>query len=182
MATLERSYIVKSYEELRESLEALVLRYKTNTEKCSAADLAGRYRVAYEALKSNIFDLASQMIKIRSFSDIYVPMDEEEETRKFVREVEQLYARDRIGARVSVALFERFSVPEAAAVMDELRGKVNAMYSEFLKKYTVLLVFKDISEKPLPYNRLLGAAYLDGKWIPKEMPSNVIAYISKEAM
>ena len=67
---------MKTYEELRESLEALVLRYKNNTERCSAADLAGRYRVAYESLKKNISETASQMIKIRSYLGFLIVDDE----------------------------------------------------------------------------------------------------------
>lgn len=173
---------MKDESKVLESLEVLVLRYKTNKEKCSPEDLRGKYALAFRNLMQQIADAASHYVteKIRGFT-----VQDDDEGRALAEKVKQMYRTEGYGQRISRALFQEYSVQELKAIAEEYRDKIKGIWEPYFNRFSEILATPGCFDHynpsaPLIYNSLIERYYVSGRWIKRSDPEGVVISIRKE--
>lgn len=172
-----------SKEEMRKTLENTLSKYKNNKEKVPAADLAGKYKAAFDKLKTQLKDATNDYLIQITIADFKIlERDGDEVIKQFQRVIDDFEA----GKKAGRAIFKNYSIQELERIGAELKAKLNEAWIPYFHKHTCLYItepcLQDPPETPAIYNDLIDQFYdLEAeRWETREKPKGeaILMFIS----
>lgn len=162
-----------SKEEMRKTLENTLSKYKNNKEKVPAADLAGKYRQAFDKLKTQLKDATNDYLIQITVADFQIlERDGDEVIKQFQRVIDDFEA----GKKAGRAIFKNYSIQELERIGAELKAKLNEAWIPYFHKHTCLYItepcFADPPQTPAIYNDLVDKFFNleTNEWEQREKP------------
>ena len=176
---------VETEQELRKTLENTLSKYRTNKEKVSPEDLAGRYKIAFDKLKEQLRGLTKDYLIQIAVADFKIlERDGDEVIKEFQRCIDEYGA----GKKAGRAIFKNYSIQELEQVGAELKERLNQIWVAYFHKHTCLYItepcLQDPPETPAIYNDLVDKFWNEEKkdWEDRPKPEEpaVLMFISRK--
>lgn len=114
----------------KKDLALLIRKYKNNKQKVSPEDLKGRYKVAFDKLKTEIHDLAGEYLWELVFGDMEDTMVEAE----LYKLIEDYVEKSNINYYAGVSAFSKYDVDAIETLGLRFKKDVEVMINDFRKE------------------------------------------------
>lgn len=169
--------------ELLKKAAATLGKYKKNKTLVSPEDLAGKYKVPFEKLKSQLRKELSDYLTVYSLEQL--PLRDGEALKEFAATVERIFKTTDVGRQVGHAAFKEFDIEKVKQCAEALRIRIhNEAWISYFDKFNCLYVTKEclIAENPQSpriYNSLVDKFWDENikEWISDEAVNNPVFLI-----
>lgn len=114
----------------KKDLALLIRKYKNNKQKVSPEDLKGRYKAAFDKLKTEIHDLAGEYLWELVFGDMKDTMVEAE----LYKLIEDYVEKSNINYYAGVSAFSKYDVDAIETLGLRFKKEVEVMINDFRKE------------------------------------------------
>ena len=172
-------------QEIRKNLETTLSKYRTNKEKVSPEDLAGRYKIAFDKLKDQLKGLTSDYLMQITMADFRILQSDSDGV---IQGFQNCIDNFGTGKKAGRAIFKNYSIQELERIGAELKAELEKIYKPYFDKHTCLYItepcFADPPQTPAIYNDLIDQFYdLEAeKWETREKPEGgaVLMFIGRK--
>lgn len=167
------------------ALMATLEKYRKNKTLVPPDQLAGKYKIPFEKLKTQLKEEAGEYLKAYSLEGLQVKKEDSEYYREFAEVVNQIFSDRSIMKQAGTALFKNFSMEEFKQLSEQLRSRVyTEAYTPYFQNYTCLYATEacfneDNPQSPRIYNSLVDKFWDErtGKWISDKEAGAPVAMI-----
>lgn len=114
----------------KKDLAQLIRKYKNNKQKVSPEDLKGRYKAAFDKLKTEIHDLAGEYLWELVFGDMEDTMVEAE----LYKLIEDYVEKSNINYYAGVSAFSKYDVDAIETLGLRFKKEIEVMINDFRKE------------------------------------------------
>ena len=121
---------------LRETLENTLAKYKINREKVPLAELEGRYKKSYDKLKEELKQLTNDYLLEISVKGFKIGDDADE----LIEQMQKRIHDSEIGKRAGTAIFKNYSLSELEAIGAEVKQMLTELYNPYFDRHCCLYI------------------------------------------
>lgn len=160
-------------------------KYRKNKTLVPPEDLAGKYKVPFEKLKTQLKAEMETYLKEYSLDGLHVKKDNEGYFEAFVKAVNRIFSDIDMRRQIGKAAYEEYNLNKVKQLAEQLRSRVyTEAYAPYLQNYTCLYATEacfneDNPQSPRIYNSLVDKFWDErtGKWISDKEAGAPVAMI-----
>lgn len=149
--------------ELLKKIAVTLEKYKKNKTLVSPEDLAGKYKVPFEKLKSQLKKELSEYLKTYSLEQL--ELRDGEALKEFVASVERIFQTTNIGRQAGQAAFQEFDIEKVKQCAEALKLKIyNEAWIPYFQKFTCLYAIPECFVPENPQTPRIYNSLVDKFW------------------
>lgn len=154
---------MKKSTELLKRVAATLEKYKKNKTLVSPEDLAGKYKVPFENLKSQLKKELQEFLKTYSLEQL--ELRDGDELKEFVSAAERIFKTTDLGRQAGQAAFKEFDIEKVKQCAEALRIRIhNEAGLPYFQKFTCLYAIPECFVPENPQTPRIYNSLVDKFW------------------
>lgn len=127
-----RSGSYMTVDEKKQLLQLVLKKIEVNKTQISKEDLMTKYKVAFDALKQDLKEVAQAYMKTYVFEQIKIKKNPA--GRALVNKINKRYFDQHLAEKIGTALYKDYSFDEAQYLIDQHKKWIEAEYKKYLQE------------------------------------------------